>query len=378
MLSKTLPNDSIQMGSGIDGLDFDADDETWTIAPGVVVFSETSFGVSSDNFTNNTLINDGRIYTAAEVAGVFLNEGDGKVVNAAGAEIFGARNGIDMEGSGDQSLTNRGTIVGADNNGVFFGNNAQAVSLTNHGYIFGAAFAVENASHFAGGQIDNFGTIKTGSVAPMDSAFPAAISLYSASTLVTTIVNEKGGVIEGADNAIYANSGTFHLVNHGLVVGDILDFDGADDHIVNTGKIKGEIFLEGDSVFNGKGGHSGTIHVGSGNDTLTGGAGADHFAFDSAILGQVDKITNFQHGIDKIVLSQDDFPNVGPPDATLAAQDFSAHAAAVTPDQHILYNKSNGFLYYDEDGSGTADTPVHFATLANHPALSHADFLVEA
>lgn len=377
MVSETLIDDRIETGSGVDGLDFDADNETWTIPQGLMVFSETSYGVFSHGFANNTLVNDGRIYTAAEVAGVRLNDGDGSVVNGAGAEIFGARNGIDFQGSGNQSLNNHGTIIGADNNGVFFGGDATGVTVTNHGYIFGGAFGVENASDFVGGTIHNFGTIEADSITT-DSPYPAAISLYSGSTLVTQITNEAHAVIKGAVDAIYANSGLFHLTNHGTIIGDIFDADGGSDVIVNTGNIKGEVFLEGDSTFKGAGGHSGAIHVGGGNDTITGGSGADHFVFDSALTGQIEKITNFQHGVDKIVLSEDDFPNVGPADGTLASDEFSAHATAVTPDQHILYDRSDGFLYYDNDGSGTADAPIHFATLANHPALSHVDFLVDA
>jgi hypothetical protein len=44
--------------------------------------------------------------------------------------------------------------------------------------------------------------------------------------------------------------------------------------------------------------------------------------------------------------------------------------------QHILYNHTNGFLYYDQDGSGSTYAPVHFATLTTHPVLTHVDFLV--
>jgi Ca2+-binding RTX toxin-like protein len=46
--------------------------------------------------------------------------------------------------------------------------------------------------------------------------------------------------------------------------------------------------------------------------------------------------------------------------------------------QHILYNHTNGFLYYDQDGSGSTYAPVHFATLTTHTVLTHVDFLVVA
>jgi hypothetical protein len=38
----------------------------------------------------------------------------------------------------------------------------------------------------------------------------------------------------------------------------------------------------------------------------------------------------------------------------------------------------NGFLFYDQDGSGSTYAPIHFATLTTYPVLTHADFIVEA
>jgi Ca2+-binding RTX toxin-like protein len=45
--------------------------------------------------------------------------------------------------------------------------------------------------------------------------------------------------------------------------------------------------------------------------------------------------------------------------------------------QHIIYDATNGFLYYDPDGNGP-QAQVHFATLINHPALTNGDFSIIA
>jgi hypothetical protein len=70
---------------------------------------------------------------------------------------------------------------------------------------------------------------------------------------------------------------------------------------------------------------------------------------------------------------------------TLDASQFHVGATALTPNEHILYMPGNGFLYYDQDGSGTTFAPIHFATIGNHWALqaanihlSNVSFLVEA
>ena len=69
----------------------------------------------------------------------------------------------------------------------------------------------------------------------------------------------------------------------------------------------------------------------------------------------------------------------------LGGGEFHVGTTASNPNQHILYNPNNGFLYYDQDGSGTTFAPIHFATIGNHAALQAANihltngsFLVEA
>src|SRR5262249_7846117 len=117
------------------------------------------------------------------------------------------------------------------------------------------------------------------------------------------------------------------------------------------------------------------IKLGGGSSTLTGGPGHDRFFFDSALAGQVDKITNFKHGLDKIVLSVSDFAGVGPVGGTLAAADFRVGQHAATTSQYIIYNPANGFVFYDPHDGSPQD---HFATISPHLALTHSDFLVAA
>jgi Ca2+-binding RTX toxin-like protein len=48
---------------------------------------------------------------------------------------------------------------------------------------------------------------------------------------------------------------------------------------------------------------------------------------------------------------------------------------ATNSNQHILYNSSNGELFYDVDGSGKK-AAVLIGVVDNHAALTHGDFLV--
>jgi Ca2+-binding RTX toxin-like protein len=121
---------------------------------------------------------------------------------------------------------------------------------------------------------------------------------------------------------------------------------------------------------------SNTIHGSSGKDILTGGGGIDFFRFNTALNAStnVDTITDFQVNVDKIQLENAIFTAVGP---SLTADEFVANAngAAINGLQHILYDTTDGRLFYDADGNG-GQAKVHFATLNAGLALDNLDFVV--
>jgi Ca2+-binding RTX toxin-like protein len=119
-----------------------------------------------------------------------------------------------------------------------------------------------------------------------------------------------------------------------------------------------------------------TLNGESGNDILTGGGGIDFFRFSTALNAStnVDAITDFQVNVDKISLENAIFAAIG---NGLAASEFVANAsgAATNGSQHILYDTTDGRLFYDADGNG-AQARIHFATLNAGLALDQLDFLV--
>jgi Ca2+-binding RTX toxin-like protein len=116
------------------------------------------------------------------------------------------------------------------------------------------------------------------------------------------------------------------------------------------------------------------LNVLFGNDTLTGGSGADHFVFSTMLdaRSNVDTITDFAHGLDKIVLDHSVFS--GLPAGALNPNAFTL-VGAETAGPQVAYNPSSGALYYDADGLGGSEA-IQFATLIGTPNLSSADFLI--
>jgi Ca2+-binding RTX toxin-like protein len=335
-------------------------------------------------FENSTLFNYGRI-SADAGDGVYFIGDNGKIVNQLGAHITGYYNGIFAYGGNNVRIVNFGKIS-SFTEGVNLGKFLSNAELINHGSIYGHAAGVDVYNRFGESIIANFATITSDQV---------GMTVESNIGLTTLITNGAKGIIKGVTDAIETeNAGAIKLVNHGTIIGKIdCTVAGANDVIINHGKIEGIVELGGNDLFNGRGGTSRAIfaeggndriiagrgnvaiHAGTGSDMLTAGPGHDKFFFDDALAGQVETITNFKHGIDKIVLLAPDFAGVEAVGGTLAAADFHIGAHAATVSQYIIYNVHTGFLFYDpHDGS----PQTHFATLSPHLTLTHSDFFVAA
>ncbi|NEQ37427.1 MAG: DUF4347 domain-containing protein [Okeania sp. SIO3I5] len=125
-----------------------------------------------------------------------------------------------------------------------------------------------------------------------------------------------------------------------------------------------------------------------GTDTLTGGSNSDRFIFDIGSQFNLtdigsDIITDFNSAeSDKIVLSKTTFTSL----ASVAGDGFSVagefavvdtDAAVATSSAKIVYNSTNGQLFYNPNGatSGFGDGGL-FATLENQANLQAEDFVL--
>lgn len=167
---------------------------------------------------------------------------------------------------------------------------------------------------------------------------------------------------------------------------DSLDFSG-NDTLKGGGGIDGLFGEDGDDVLKGGGGSDGifggdgndVLNGGPGPDVLIGGSGADIFAFaDRLGKGNVDVIVDFTSTEDMIRLDDDVFRNLATDVGdNLLAGEFTANATGTATDANdrILYNQTNGALFYDADGSGPI-ARIKFATLEDAPQLDADDLIV--
>lgn len=136
--------------------------------------------------------------------------------------------------------------------------------------------------------------------------------------------------------------------------------------------------LEGnDTLFGGAG--NDLLIGGALSDSLTGGAGADIFRFEATTDGtaNVDIIVDFRATEDTIQLENTIFKKLTVT-GVLTADNFCAGNGVSAQDEndYILYDTLTGALFYDPDGSGTAQSALQFATLIGIPSISSADFSV--
>jgi Ca2+-binding RTX toxin-like protein len=140
---------------------------------------------------------------------------------------------------------------------------------------------------------------------------------------------------------------------------------------------KGSDFLqaaEGNDIVIGGAGND-WIAGGTGHDKLTGSGGNDAFVFDESPAKSIDVITDFVTGHDMIWLDHTVFTalKAGPVDEDQFVKNLSGKA--VTADNHLIFEKDTGKIYYDSDGLGGA-AGVVIAQLGDHQKIGSEDFLV--
>ena len=198
----------------------------------------------------------------------------------------------------------------------------------------------------------------------------AANRLESGAGAADTLIG--GG---GNDTHFVRNSATLIVENAGFGTADLVGTSvsfalAADDNIEFLSAIPATgttaINLTGNALAQRITGNAGanSINGGAGLDTLTGGAGADRFVFNTTPgAANVDRITDFTVGVDKIVLENLVFPGLlaGP----LPFSGFAAtlNGLATDPFDRIIYETDTGKLFYDFDGNGLGPS-IQFAVIS--------------
>ena len=116
------------------------------------------------------------------------------------------------------------------------------------------------------------------------------------------------------------------------------------------------------------------VYGGLGSDTFSGSSGVEYIHFDTAIgNGDADTLLLFNSMKDKVVLHHDIFEQIGV--GTLTSTAFVKGTTAADADDRIIYDSATGSLYYDADGSGSAQQ-ILFAHITPTSGFGAANFVI--
>jgi Ca2+-binding RTX toxin-like protein len=207
-------------------------------------------------------------------------------------------------------------------------------------------------------------------------------SLYMVAnaTLGSALISGSGNdvLIGGAGNdSMNGGSGNNYL--DGGSGNDLLETSGGNAFILGGAgnDTLQTLFGFGNDNLNGGEGND-VLLSGSGNDTLTGGAGNDRFDFNPGFVSSfasmgVDIITDFTSGSDQMYLSKLVFSGL----TTINFANVTSDQLAATSSANIVYNSTNGNLFYNPDGvtDGFGSGGL-FAMLAPNLTLAVTDFVI--
>lgn len=196
---------------------------------------------------------------------------------------------------------------------------------------------------------------------------------------------------DGFDRLDYSQDNVRKGVIVDLTFGTARDGFGGQDAVSNFEEVRGTRFADRitggiqDETLRGEAGRdrltggegNDRLFGGAGHDTLTGGSGQDVFVFDSTPSQKtnVDKVTDFSSVDDIFYLNKKFLKNIGWVSRPLKDDAFHPGKTAEDAYNRIIYDKATGSLFYDPDGSGSADQ-IKIAILLNKPTLDFSDFFV--
>ena len=221
--------------------------------------------------------------------------------------------------------------------------------------VFTGSFTVAGGG-VTGGTVTGF-TAFIGSTATVTGSGYA----IAATALVDAI---KDAIDNGNDNGFWDLVWERPLVQVGSALDDYIrgtGFAGAMFGGAGNDQLWGSL---GNEVIKGGAGND-MIGGGRGFDVLFGGTGKDaFFVFDTT---SVDVIKDFSAKDDLISLDLVAFDELGL--GFVSKSEFRIGKVAATANQHLIYDKTSGALYYDEDGAGGA-AQVKILQLAKDLALT--------
>lgn len=307
--------------------------------------------------------------------------GDDYIISAGGSDVINGGDGDDtIVGRGGGDIINGGN--GNDDIALVAGDKvdggAGKDNLRYGGYFSTKPISITYTDAANGRIVDSFSSGSTfkniESMKLYGSAGDDYINVSAASGNNPVNTDSPGFAARYSDVVIFAGDGNDTIVG-GLTATNTLLGGNGNDKL--TGGNNVDYLTGGDGID--------ILIGGNGNDVLTGGNGNDTFVFQrtsgSGGAWGIDTITDFAVGQDRIRLDESIFSNLDSDNKKLRVKDFvtvTTDAAAQTAQGSIVYNSTNGHLFYNPN-LGVPDFGTNggqFAQLSAGLNLTNNDFTV--
>ncbi|WP_414471426.1 hypothetical protein [Microvirga sp. M2] len=204
----------------------------------------------------------------------------------------------------------------------------------------------------------------------------AALSALTAAQM-GALVARGVDAVDASDNRIDLSLEQFNALRLlTLAAEDVVRVQGTSSAnvFVSQGNSGAFFGLGGNDRLTGGSGND-TLDGGIGRDVLTGGTGQDTFVFrDRPASANYDTITDYNKALDSIQLDNKYMAKLGGP-GRLSSSKFVVGKVAKDGNDHLIYDKGTGKLYYDPDGSGS-QAQVLIAQFTNKVALTASEFTI--
>lgn len=364
-------NDTLNGGAGADEMRGGADDDIYIVDnPGDTVFesanqgtdtvrSSISFSLASKHVENLELTGFANIDGGGNSFNnvIIGNSGNNVINGRTGADRMEGKAGNDryyVDNAGDKAIeaANEGTDrVVTTVSYSLAGQHIERLTLDGTANINGAGNSLAN--WIVGNSGNNVINGRTGADRMEGKA---GNDQYQVDHKDDQVIEASGQGTDRVESTVSFSLSGQHIER--LKLAGTADINGGGNSLSN--QIAGN---SGGNILNGR----------EGNDTLKGYAGSDVFRFNTALgSNNVDTIADFQINVDEIQIDNAIFTAVG---TALSASEFVANTSGTATNgaQNILYDTTDGRLFYDPDGTGS-QARVHFATLGAGLALDHLDF----
>ena len=376
-----------------------------TLEAGSLVRSLSYFGLLLGG-DNNTVVNRGTVIggdgNGTSITAVSFSADSAASVSSftnTGLVSTGYNYAIQHSGLGVLKISNAGTIQSDLASLYTIGDGVEL--FTNSGKVVGAmSFGLGNdLLNSTGGSVQ--GNIDMGGGADTVYGSAGADVVLGGTENDLVCGNAGKDILDGGDGTgdvldYREKTVAVQVTLKGAIATSVLVNGAAEDTVANFERVLGGgggDKLVGDGLGNQLSGNAGNdilsgaagkdmLAGGLGNDTLTGGTNPDSFRFDTApSASNFDLIKDFSHADDTILMENAIFAALGSATGPINPSVFLSRASghdATTTSQKIVYDQSNGQLWYDPTGSSNGSTDAkQFATLTTHPAnVDYTDFSI--